>query len=373
MQRIKFDLTNRKIVLLLFVSILIFSSCNNIKSKFRDKENTELKKDIDWSGKYIHTRRINNGEGALLELVIKKDKINTYDVSYYSQMYVGATIHKYLCKAIIDNDTLKIVYISNDNGTIEEYYKNLTYLFGLYYKNDTLHTKWIDGYGPEEKKYTFVLDDVESGTIQNLTITENNSNSKRTEHFPTVTINSQNWMSKNLDVDRYRNGDEIPHVQNMEEWSTLNYGAWCYYNNNPANGEKYGKIYNNYAVNDKRGLAPEGFHIATTKEWVELTNSLGNLIMAADKLKSKDSWQVNGSDIYGMNIKGGGYISRGGYSSLEGYTIGIWTSTYKDVWISYNNRENWNDNISFSCDSPPIKLNNGNGTQGFYVRCIKDN
>ena len=76
-----------------------------------------------------------------------------------------------------------------------------------------------------------------------------------------VKIGNQTWMKKNLDVSKFRNGDIVPEVRSQEEWSNAaleNKPAWCYYNNDQANGVKYGKLYNWYAVNDPRGLAPEG-------------------------------------------------------------------------------------------------------------------
>jgi Fibrobacter succinogenes major domain (Fib_succ_major) len=73
-----------------------------------------------------------------------------------------------------------------------------------------------------------------------------------------TTICDQDWMIKNLDVDHYRNGDPIPQVTDLTAWHELTTGAWCYYENNTANGTVYGKLYNWYAVNDPRGLAPSG-------------------------------------------------------------------------------------------------------------------
>ena len=77
----------------------------------------------------------------------------------------------------------------------------------------------------------------------------------------TVTIGKQTWMKKNLDVSRYRNGDVIPEVADLSTWVNLTTGAWCYYENKSDNGTTYGKLYNWYAVNDPRGLAPAGWHI----------------------------------------------------------------------------------------------------------------
>jgi len=73
----------------------------------------------------------------------------------------------------------------------------------------------------------------------------------------------------------YRNGDPIPEVTDPNQWKTLTTGAWCYYNNDPVMGSTYGgKLYNWYAVNDPRGLAPVGFHIPTELEWRTLVKCI---------------------------------------------------------------------------------------------------
>ena len=104
------------------------------------------------------------------------------------------------------------------------------------------------------------------------------------------------WMSRNLNVQVFRNGDSIPEAKTNEEW--INAGknqqpAWCYYNNDSGNGGEYGKLYNWYAVNDPRGLAPLGWHIPTVDDWNRLIDSLGGydsaVISYFNKNKSKDS------------------------------------------------------------------------------------
>jgi hypothetical protein len=91
----------------------------------------------------------------------------------------------------------------------------------------------------------------------------------------TTTICDQDWMVKNLDVTTYRNGDPIPQVINPSAWVKLTTGAWCYYNNDLANSSIYGKLYNWYAVNDPRGIAPVGWHVPSYAEWTKLTDCLG--------------------------------------------------------------------------------------------------
>ena len=99
-----------------------------------------------------------------------------------------------------------------------------------------------------------------------------------------VQIGNQTWTKENLDVATYRNGDPIPEVQAASTWSTLTTGAWCYYANNTANGTTYGKLYNWYAVNDPRGLAPNGYHIPTDAEWTTLSTYLGGVPIAGGKM-----------------------------------------------------------------------------------------
>ena len=100
-----------------------------------------------------------------------------------------------------------------------------------------------------------------------------------------VTIGTQTWAAKNLDVSTYRNGDKIPQVQDKKAWTNLKTGAWCYYENNTANGTKYGKLYNWYAVNDPRGLAPNGYYIPSHPDWEILKDYLGGELNAGTKLK----------------------------------------------------------------------------------------
>jgi hypothetical protein len=62
-----------------------------------------------------------------------------------------------------------------------------------------------------------------------------------------VKIGDQIWAVENLNVDTFRNGDRIPQVKTDEEWIAAGNNkqpAWCYYENNAANGVNYGKLYN---------------------------------------------------------------------------------------------------------------------------------
>ena len=122
----------------------------------------------------------------------------------------------------------------------------------------------------------------------------------------TVTIGNQTWTTKNLDVATFRNGDAIPQAKTNEEWSAAGENkqpAWCYYDNDVKNGPKYGKLYNWYAVNDARGLAPAGWHIPTDEEWTVLSTFLGGEDGAGIKMKM--------SPVFGPTLIS--YDDQGGY------------------------------------------------------------
>lgn len=154
--------------------------------------------------------------------------------------------------------------------------------------------------------------------------------SKETE-IENVRIGDQIWMSKNLNVGYFRNGDIIPQAKTDEEWEDAGARgepAWCYYNNDPIMGEIYGKLYNLPAVNDPRGLAPEGYNIPTEKQWNELVDFLGSKLIVGNKLKSTAGWKNNGNgnNSSGFTALPGGNRNSDGSFWFEG-EYGYWWST----------------------------------------------
>ena len=126
------------------------------------------------------------------------------------------------------------------------------------------------------------------------------------EILPSVIIGNTKWMSSNLNIDHFRNGDLIPEVKTEEEWKQAareGKPAWCYYENNYTNGVKYGKLYNWFAVADPRGLAPKGWRVSTQEDWINLIHDIsGEVNNAGDAIKSSDEWEKgNGSNSTGFN------------------------------------------------------------------------
>jgi uncharacterized protein (TIGR02145 family) len=146
-----------------------------------------------------------------------------------------------------------------------------------------------------------------------------------------VKIGNQIWMIQNLNVDTFRNGDIIPEVTDPIEWSKLRAPAWCNLGNVKENGECYGKLYNWYAVNDPRGLAPNGYHIPKLSEWNELVKSLGGVKSATNSLRTTNGWTGNvGTNISGFSAVPASYRAKDGTFYNVGYFAGWWSSTEKD-------------------------------------------
>ena len=98
--------------------------------------------------------------------------------------------------------------------------------------------------------------------------------------YKTITIGTQVWMVENLKTTKYGNGDAIPNATANASWSLLYTGAYCWYNNDAANKDITGGLYNWLAVADSRNIAPEGWHVPTEAEWAIQTDYLGGTSVA---------------------------------------------------------------------------------------------
>jgi len=141
--------------------------------------------------------------------------------------------------------------------------------------------------------------------------------------------------------------------------------AWCYYENKTANGTTYGKLYNWYAINDPRGLAPKGYHIPTVAEWTILTENLG--VEAGTKMKSTSGWENNGNGTNTSGFAGlpGGFRNNDGNFSDVGASGNWWSSS---EFISFNA---WCRYL-IDNDGDVMYIAKNNKRDGFSVRCIKD-
>jgi uncharacterized protein (TIGR02145 family) len=194
----------------------------------------------------------------------------------------------------------------------------------------------------------------------------NKSNNNSSE-LTGIKIGTQTWATKNLDVSSFRNGEAIPEAKTDAEWIAAGEQgkpAWCYYENNPANGTKYGKLYNLYAVNDPRGLAPKGWHIPSDEEWTTLTDNLGGENGAGSQMKNASSWKENGN---GSNSSGFAGLP-GGVRGSGGTFVGVGTGG--DWWSSSENGTNVPWGRELNCNSGNVYRSLNYKQDGFSVRCL---
>lgn len=210
--------------------------------------------------------------------------------------------------------------------------------------------------------------------------------------YDTVMIGTQTWMVENLKTTHYRNGDAIVNVTDNKAWAVLLTGARCDYYNDATNGTKYGHLYNFFAVNDSRKIAPVGWHVPTIDEWETLIHyvdaHLGTSLSVAKALAATTDWTAysdpeaigcnltlnnstgfsalpgglrGGSDGKFTSVTGSGYwwSSTQDDSTYSSITVARYRSMYAN--LSYvNTLYNINDMYGY-CRQ-----------QGFSVRCIKD-
>ena len=207
--------------------------------------------------------------------------------------------------------------------------------------------------------------------------TKKSTSSKKTSSsdsiFKTVKIGKQEWMAENLNVDKFRNGDLIPEVKSQKEWEKAGKSgkpAWCNYDNNNINGEKHGKLYNWYAVNDPRGLAPEGWHIPTDVEWGLLVLELGGDKKAGHALKYTYGWANNkdsagnGTNTSGFEALPSGLRNGLGAFGYKGQGGGWWSNTAIDT------AKSWYRFVLYA--SPMVFKDAYGNRNGLAVRCVKD-
>ncbi|HYK45550.1 MAG TPA: fibrobacter succinogenes major paralogous domain-containing protein [Parafilimonas sp.] len=184
--------------------------------------------------------------------------------------------------------------------------------------------------------------------------------------YAAIKIGKQVWMQKNLAASRYRNGDTIPQVKDVAKWAKLTTGAWCWYNNDSATGAVYGKLYNWYAVNDPRGLAPTGWHVSSDADWDTLSTFLGK--NAGGKLKDTGTIEAGTGLWHYQNKKA---TNKSGFTALPGGTRGP-DGTYFEL-IGYHGIW-WTSTVRWLANSSgDILYGNVNDKRcGYSVRCLKD-
>jgi uncharacterized protein (TIGR02145 family) len=193
-----------------------------------------------------------------------------------------------------------------------------------------------------------------------------------------VKIGNQFWMSKNLAVTHYRNGEQIPLAKSKKDWIKAvksEKPMMCYYQFDAIYREQYGALYNWYAVTDNRGLAPEGWHIASQEEWNILIDKCGGEEKGGELIKCTNGWKEfmnndleyiggNGNNMSGFSALPIGMIYEDGDFFGNGNQAHFWTAT------------DYVKSSALDCrifnDSNKIEIKASEKANGYSVRLIKD-
>ena len=193
--------------------------------------------------------------------------------------------------------------------------------------------------------------------------------------YKTVNIGTQQWMAENLKVTKYNDGTDIPNITDNVLWYNNTTGAWAYYNNDAANNEKYGKLYNWYTVsptkNGDKNVCPTGWHVPSDAEWKVLTDYLGGTNVAGSKMKEVGTTNWTSPNIDATNTSLFTGLPGGYRQPYPGDYIDIGNS---GSWWSYSGEDNtsgsWFRGLNYS---------NGKAVTGTYykvaglsVRCLRD-
>ncbi|WP_353085074.1 FISUMP domain-containing protein [Flavobacterium sp.] len=204
-------------------------------------------------------------------------------------------------------------------------------------------------------------------------------------NYNSVIIGTQEWMKENLNVSKYSDGTPIPQVTSSGQWANVTTGAWCYYNNDPANGIVYGKIYNWYAVAGiydaasaanpslRKQLAPTGWHVPTNIELLELSNYLGGGSLAGGKLKESGLTHWTSPNLGANNESGFTGIPGAGRNLVGDYYYSI--GERGEWWCS---TENTNNPLGASeyylhHNYGSLYIASAGKKNGLSVRCLNNN
>jgi uncharacterized protein (TIGR02145 family) len=198
--------------------------------------------------------------------------------------------------------------------------------------------------------------------------------------YTVIKMGNRFWTKENLRTTQYRDTTAIATGLSAEEWSQTKTGAYAVYDDNPAHTEKYGLLYNGYAAASGK-LCPEGWHVATDKDWQELEKFLGIPVAEldrtgergniADQLKTENEWEAsaysgNNSSQFSI-LPAGNRKDNGEYTTIGQYG-NFWTSTVYDD--RYGLLYLWNHHVHFNSNAVGRIYTLANN--GYSCRCVKD-
>jgi uncharacterized protein (TIGR02145 family) len=195
--------------------------------------------------------------------------------------------------------------------------------------------------------------------------------------YPYVTIGTQNWMTTNLKVTKYKNGDPVTNGLTGYNWATGTAGAYTFPNGEVSRKESLGLYYNIYAIRDSRGVCPAGWHVPTDNDWKALEVNQGMTQVQADQYNDFPGRGTIGAKFLeggssGLNIQKAGMVFING-STAEYYGFNDWGVYWSSTPLDPSSASNIYRGFNLGSPDPaPIARTWIDKTYILSVRCIKD-
>lgn len=190
--------------------------------------------------------------------------------------------------------------------------------------------------------------------------------------YAVIHIGQQAWMAENLKTSTLSDGTSLSGVEEYEDWAQLTLPGYSWYNNDSLNAEKFGALYNCYAVETEK-LCPDGWHVPTDEDWIALESAIGGATTAGGAMKESGTAHWKTPNAFASNESGftalpGGYRSYNGTFNLMRID-GFWWSSSEKSWYGSKNTVMYR-NLKY--DGPDLFREVAVKANGFSVRCIKN-
>lgn len=158
--------------------------------------------------------------------------------------------------------------------------------------------------------------------------------------YALVKIGGQIWLAENLKTKYYLDGSPINSYKNKQDWYETTEGAYVFYDNDIANKDVMGGLYNWMAATSPKGLAPKGFRVTGHKDWATIAYYLDPANFDIDDIyggsresetiapimKSTSGWLFDsgnnkpgdGNNLSGLNIYACGSTSESKFMDFSG-------------------------------------------------------
>ena len=186
--------------------------------------------------------------------------------------------------------------------------------------------------------------------------------------YKTIQIGTQTWMAENLKVSKFNDGTVISEIQLPYVFNNLGQPHWCYYDDNPIYENPYGKLYNSIVASNTKNVCPNGWHIPTKQEVLDLDNTISSYNnVGVLKSTGYNYWAspnpcaTNETGFSAIGSGKRGYI----FENIQGEFI-FWTKENSSASVSTGIEPY--PSIWIVQGGSPSSLQN----KGFSIRCIKD-